>query len=234
MKKPFRTYNGGKNGSGVYQSIINQIPPHEIFISGFAGNCGVLANKKRAVLANIAVDVDTSVTDAWNKIHGVITYNLPFLKTVEAFLYDNRGDAKEKLFIFLDPPYLLETRSGKRNLYKHEMTCTASHKKLLSAVKKLPFNVCLVHYPNKLYNDTLKNWRKVDIQGRTRNGMRIERLYMNYDTPTKLHDYFFFGCTYREREMYKRQKNNMVSKFNKMPDMVRNFIISELKEKNIL
>ena len=25
-------YPGGKNGSGTFQRIINQIPPHEIFI----------------------------------------------------------------------------------------------------------------------------------------------------------------------------------------------------------
>lgn len=33
------TYFGGKGGSGVYQAIINQIPPHNSFVSGFLGHC---------------------------------------------------------------------------------------------------------------------------------------------------------------------------------------------------
>ncbi len=234
MKKPFKTYNGGKNGSGVYQSIINQIPPHRIFISGFAGNCGVLANKKMAVLANIAIDVDSEVTDGWNNIEGIQTITQSFFDFYNFTIDTLSKMKKEDIFIFLDPPYLLEERSGKRDLYKYEMGDPTSHKKLLTACKNIAFNICISHYPNELYDRELEGWRKVDIQGRTRNGMRTERLYMNYDTPTILHDYSFFGNTYRDREKFKKQKNNMVSKFEAMPEDVRNFIISSLKEKYIL
>lgn len=30
-------YLGGKNGSGVYQAIINLLPPHDTYIEGFLG-----------------------------------------------------------------------------------------------------------------------------------------------------------------------------------------------------
>lgn len=35
--KPFETYFGGKAGSGTYQTIINQIPPHRVYIEPFVG-----------------------------------------------------------------------------------------------------------------------------------------------------------------------------------------------------
>lgn len=78
MQRPYKTYNGGKNGSGVYQAIINQIPPHEIFISGFGGNCGVMANKKTAAIANIVTDTDAAVVNDWKKISGI--NNFSFIK----------------------------------------------------------------------------------------------------------------------------------------------------------
>lgn len=31
------TYKGGKAGAGVYQQIINQIPPHDVYIEPFLG-----------------------------------------------------------------------------------------------------------------------------------------------------------------------------------------------------
>lgn len=35
------TYNGGKQGNGVYQNIINHIPPHNVYVAPFAGHDGV-------------------------------------------------------------------------------------------------------------------------------------------------------------------------------------------------
>lgn len=50
-------YPGGKAGSGVYQTLINQIPPHDVFVSAFAGHCAVL-RRKRPARRNIAIDLD--------------------------------------------------------------------------------------------------------------------------------------------------------------------------------
>ena len=32
------TYPGGKNGAGIYQRIINHMPPHETYIEAFLGS----------------------------------------------------------------------------------------------------------------------------------------------------------------------------------------------------
>ena len=40
------SYFGGKGGPGVFQTIINEIPRHDLFVSAFAGHCSVLANPR--------------------------------------------------------------------------------------------------------------------------------------------------------------------------------------------
>jgi DNA adenine methylase len=183
MKRPYKTYNGGKNGSGTYQAIINQIPKHNIFISGFVGNCGVLANKQPAPMANIAIDLDAAVIEGWRKIPGIIAINADSTGYIGNLIRSYPQQLLSQIFVFLDPPYLSEVRSGKKNIYKHEMQDIATHKKLVSEIIDLPVNICLSHYPCKFYDEALNNWRKVDFQGRTRSGMRTERLYMNYPPP---------------------------------------------------
>lgn len=42
-------YPGGKGGSGVYQTIINLIPPHSVYIEAFAGGANIYERKARAV-----------------------------------------------------------------------------------------------------------------------------------------------------------------------------------------
>ncbi len=227
-KKPFKTYVGGKNGSGVYQAIINQIPPHKIFISGYAGNCGILANKKKALLANIAIDVDASVINGWDTVQDICTVKEEFLTVLYGLLRNYEDWEKEELFFFLDPPYLKESRKDKRAYYKNEMLDLTSHKEMLSAAKKIPFNVCIVHYPNELYDEELKHWRKVDIKGRSRTGIVTERLYMNFEEPTQLHDYSFFGDNFRSRAAYKKSIKNMKLKFCRMTILEQNFYINEI------
>ena len=50
-------YPGGKNGSGVYQTIINLMPPHEVYIEPFLGS-GAILRMKRPALRNIGMDRD--------------------------------------------------------------------------------------------------------------------------------------------------------------------------------
>jgi len=42
------TYPGGKNGAGVYQKIINLMPPHDVYIEPFLGGGAVMRLKRPA------------------------------------------------------------------------------------------------------------------------------------------------------------------------------------------
>ena len=45
----YPSYFGGKNGSGVYQTIINQIPKHSVYCELFLGRGTIMRYKKPAL-----------------------------------------------------------------------------------------------------------------------------------------------------------------------------------------
>ena len=61
------TYPGGKSSAGVYQKIINLMPPHEVYIEPFLGG----DTHETAAWVNIGmdlaqhVDLDRDVVDGW-------------------------------------------------------------------------------------------------------------------------------------------------------------------------
>lgn len=60
-----QSYPGGKSGSGIYQRIINLIPPHRILIVPFAGHCGIVRNIRPAE-ETIVIDQSEKVCQWWH------------------------------------------------------------------------------------------------------------------------------------------------------------------------
>lgn len=81
-------------------------------------------------------------------------------------------------FIYIDPPYLQDTR--KKYLYNHEMT-DEQHAELLQIVKESDCKIMISAYENELYNNTLVDWRK-EYKSTTAecSRKRTEVIYMNY------------------------------------------------------
>jgi DNA adenine methylase len=80
--------------------------------------------------------------------------------------------------LYVDPPYLLSTRSGGR-MYRHEMT-DADHVALLDALDAHPGPVLLSGYQSALYDERLTAWRRVDTITQAEKGNeRVESLWLN-------------------------------------------------------
>jgi DNA adenine methylase len=227
----YTSYDGGKSGNGTFQVLINHVPPCHVFCSLFLGNCGLTRYIKPAAL-NILNDKDIAVTDAWQQSGLSENYEIFNEDAIDVLIAINERLATiaDSVFIYLDPPYLMETRKGKNPIYKFEMT-TLDHQLLLDKViemDKIGFKFMISHYPNAMYDELLPTWIIHDFYSKIRNGMALERIYMNYELTDKLHDYTYIGGDFREREKNNRIKNNFVKKVKRMPEKLRNSIIESL------
>lgn len=224
--RPFESYPGGKSGSGTYQTIINHIPPHDVYYSLYLGNCGVTRNIRPAAQSHLN-DLDFDVYKTWAGLGLPVNYLLTNLPAIE-ILKDITKQLPKRRFIFLDPPYRKDSRKSKQDLYRHEMN-DKQHQDLVSQIIAMPQeNILITHYPDPMYNEALKNWNQVDYQSITRNGLATERMYFNYTLTDQLHDYRYIGEDFREREALVRQKRNYIKKLNEFEPRLRNWILQEL------
>lgn len=88
-------YPGGKNGSGVFQTIINLMPPHPVYIEAFLGGGAILRLKRPAALS-IGLDLDSAVIARMRDAAGGIARNgdaVPIVKNVGAGSYRQKRRA---------------------------------------------------------------------------------------------------------------------------------------------
>jgi len=82
--------------------------------------------------------------------------------------------------IYLDPPYVKSTRTLHGDQYTHEMT-NSDHEELLHTVSDHEAKIILSGYDNELYNDYLKDWRKIQKPTRIERGrIKTETLWLNF------------------------------------------------------
>jgi len=230
------TYKGGKAGAGVYQQIINQIPPHEVYIEPFLGGGAVLLAKKRAA-ASIAIDADGDVVSRFEGIANCSGDTMPGVTFINgdaiSYLQNRRYD--HVTFVYCDPPYLFDVRSSRRRIYAHEFGEREQHEKLLAVLKSLPCMVAISGYWSSLYESSLpaaEGWRSISFNAKTRAGVAREWLWMNYPEPVRLHDYRYLGDNFREREKITRQKRRIRAKLLRMKTLQRYALLSSIDELN--
>ena len=217
-------YPGGKNGAGVYQRLINQIPPHSEYVEAFLGSGAILRRKKPAA-RNVGIDADAGTIAAFGD-------RGPHLELI-------CGDAIEYLagrawtasaFVYCDPPYLATTRaSGSRGIYRHEMLTEGDHVRLLEVITRLPAMVMVSGYASALYDRTLASWRRIEFRTMTQaRRLATEVVWMNYDEPRLLHDYSFLGDDFHDRCRISRKVRRWTAKLAALPPLERAAILEAL------
>jgi len=88
------------------------------------------------------------------RLRGVVVENKPALDVMA------QQDAEHTLF-YVDPPYVMDTRSDGGADYAHEMN-DSDHGELLEALQALKGMVVLSGYPCALYDDALSRWRRIE------------------------------------------------------------------------
>lgn len=227
------TYPGGKGG--VYQKIINLIPPHKTYIETHLGGGSIFRNKRPAEI-NIGVDIDNEVIKSLYRdppTHKTVMIDRLYLSgyyegyikdDAVSFLKRYNFDDPEHTFVYCDPPYLHSTRKDKK-IYKYEYT-DSQHEELLKTIKALRCMVMISGYYSEMYMDGLSGWNHKSFQAMTRHGLATEYVWMNYPEPVELHDYSFIGKDFRERERIRKKVNRWVGKLRNMPVLERQAIIT--------
>lgn len=214
---PFKTYNGGKSGSGTYQTIINILPPMKTLVSLFVGNGGV---ERRLRLPELSIfnDSNDHVINQWQKIIGKQPqYKGVKLKCTDGLdlMIDHHHDNTETL-IYADPPYLFESRISQQKLYKQEWDYD-DHVTFLQIALRCKCNVVISHPPHILYENMLQDWNVVDYAKITNGKKTHDRVWFNYLPPFVLQDYRYLGNTYRQREVIKNKTKRHLEKLEQLP-----------------
>lgn len=221
-------YPGGKGQAGVYQRIINLMPPHDVYIETHVGGGNILERKKPA-RASIVIDADERIAAHWQRIaeSGAVRSLTVVHGDAAAFLRAHQF--APHTLIYSDPPYVMATRrSGPR--YRHEYT-DEQHHELLSVLRQVPSLVMLSGYRCPMYDAALARWHRVDYPTLTRGGTwALESLWFNFDPPARLHDYRFIGSGFRERERIKRKRARWRARFARLPAAEREAMLAVLLE----
>lgn len=228
-----KTYFGGKAGNGTFQTIINHIRPHQVYIEGFLGAGAIFWKKKRASTSYL-IDkywkcIERAKRGLYSKgfqevapAHGMTILSKPGQEEYVQvrmqcafeqvpFLVDCHLQNEETVCVYLDPPYPHESRkSADKNRYQFELA-DQDHVRLLEMAKSLKCDVLISTYPNDLYRNELKDWTLVEFQSMTHAGLATEWLFFNYPIPEELHDYRYVGKDNRERLDFNRRKSDGLS-----------------------
>lgn len=214
MKK----FVGAKGQAGLFQKILNLIPPHRVFLEPFAG-LATVARKKRPAEKTLLIDRAQNPALILPAGAEFITGDgVEFLAS-----YPWRGDE----FVFADPPYLPETIAGRR-YYSHIMTAE-DHARLLAVLRGLPVPVLLCGYRSALYDAELATWHRDDVRVMTRaHTWRTECLWRNYERPAVLHEFSAVGEDYRARWNLKRCRRRWAARLQRMPAAERSALFAAL------
>lgn len=231
--QPFPTYNGGKSGAGTYQNIINHIPKCDLFIDACTGNNSIVSKFKILPSRIILNDIDNIIYKALVDAVFKSLDNIPEETTVQVLNMDYSAlikkydDGRAGTFFYFDPPYLISSRTSAKQLYQYNWI-DSQHEEFIKRMLKMKSQVMISHYPCKMYDQAFKKWHSFTFKSTTRGGLREEKIYMNYATPSLIQDYSYVGNNFTDRQRIKRKAERLHSKLSNLPALEKAAILSTL------
>lgn len=215
------SFFGAKSGSGMYQAIINLMPPHDQYIEAFLGSGAIMRLKPPAV-RNIGLDLDQDAVRRFSRDFPSVDCEL---FTTAAYGYLKNADLTPKTLIYCDPPYLHSTRTSRKR-YKYEMT-DSDHLLLIELLKGLDCFVMVSGYRSEMYDDALREWFSLDFQAMSRGGVRTETVWCNFE-PSAVHYHTYAGSNFTDRQRIKRKAERWAKNYEKLPMGERQAVLAAL------
>lgn len=128
--------------------------------------------RERAYASRDWCNLPQRIIQAAERLRGVQIENRPAVELMQKFNFKN-------VLVYLDPPYMLETRHGKQNFCEME---DKEHIKLLETAIAHKGFVLINGYETELYNDMLKGWHRESTTCYSQARMKKkEVLWMNFE-----------------------------------------------------
>jgi DNA adenine methylase len=166
-----RSYMGHGSSSAISQKS-----------TGFRAS---LVNRGGALPAGDWPTLPGALAAVTERLQGVLIENRPALQVIDRY---DEADA----LIYLDPPYVTETRSQKRrggksfHAYAHELT-GEQHAELLDRIADCKASVVLSGYPSDTYDRRLIGWDRFEIAAHADGALdRIEVIWINPHCASRL------------------------------------------------
>jgi len=237
----------------VWQRIISQMPPHDLYCEPFVGGGAVFLHKRPAAVS-VLVDADPAAVRRLASLAlggggcpgiGPGTHHLGgggapaglvasgaagpevHLLVGDGISYlESRRWAPGDL-VYCDPPYPVALRRQHRRMYRCDLDA-ADHDRLVGVVQRLPCRVLVSGYEGEPYASGLSTWRVVRYRTRHHRGTVEECLWANYPEPVELHDWRYWGRDYRQREKVRRLVSRWVARWSRLPVPVRQAVLERI------
>lgn len=220
-------YPGNKDFSNVIHFLVNRLPKSKRYFSLFYGAGGLEQSIYTRDAKFICAEINPDNKKFENSPLATIEYS-----DYKDLIEDNVFTSED--FVFADPPYIFSTRSTGKKYYKYEFTIP-EHIEFLNYMISLPCKIMITHPEHDLYNKMLLGWRREDLNYMTRNGWFKDSIWMNYDPGAiELLNYECLGRDFTDRQRIKRQRKNVIQKFKAFDPHIRNAIVKELKNEEII
>jgi hypothetical protein len=202
---------------------VRRFPPHQLYVEAFLGG-GACLRFKTPALRSIGIDADGAVIERWRRVAW------PGLELVRADAIGWLKDATKWLppdaLVYIDAPYLHETRSSKKR-YRVELK-PHQHRDLLLIACNLPCSVMVSHYAHPMYEELLADWNHASFPTMTRGGVRTEHLWWRSSLASAGVGTRYIGPNFRENERVRRKVRRWREKFLAMPEAERSAVLASL------
>lgn len=230
MTAALKDYPGAKNGAGVAQWLINNIPAHTHYYEIFAGSAALYRIKRPAPRVNHLNDLNPQTVAALKADQQTATATISQADAV-ALLESPFTPSGIGCFIYLDPPYIKADRRSGAEIYDCELMTVPGHMRLIRAILASTADIMISSGTNELYRHELQEkagWRRKEFQTRGHRENRTEVIYMNYPEPEYLHEYTYLGDNFTQRQQLLRKRRNMAKMIKELPTYQRHLLIQEL------
>lgn len=130
--------------------------------------------RERAYAARDWGHCPENIMQAAERLRGVQIECMPAVELMKRYNYPN-------VLIYLDPPYMADTRCGRKQ-YECDMLDKENHEELLTAALEHKGPLLISGYDSDLYNHMLKDWYREKIACQNmRNKKTKEVLWMNFE-----------------------------------------------------